>query len=175
MSSRTSTCRKGRHGVTIGIAALTLLTTSTSFAEPSAADRATARVMLDEGYQLLAKGKSSEALQRFVGADALMNHLPTTKLAVARAQIAMKQLVEAEDSLTSALRSRPQPDEPAAITKARDEAARLLADTTQRIPELKIVVSTPAGVSAQVSVDGNAVPIESLVAPRRMNPGQHSV
>lgn len=143
-------------------------------AETTAADRATARAMLDDGYALLSKGDASGALKRFTGADALVG-VPSTKLAMAKAQVALGALVEAHDTLTAALRIPISPDEPAALKRARAEAAELLAQTTPRICELTIVIAGAESFMPAVRVDGAVVPTEALVAPRRVNPGHHTI
>jgi len=155
-------------------AALALFETTPAAAEPTAADRATARAMLDDGYALLSKGDAEAALKRFIGADALVG-APSTKLAVARAQFALGQLVEAHDTLTATLRLPAPADEPVAFKRARADAAELLAQTTARIPELTISIVGAEGQPVIVRVDDAIVPVEALVAPRRLNPGRHTI
>src|SRR5262245_48866855 len=143
-------------------------------ATPTAADKASARAMLEDGTALLKKGDYTEALRLFFGADALVS-LPSTKLAMARAQVMLGQLVEAEDALLAALRMPGASDEASALRQARADAAQLLDRTKPRIPELTIVVSGRAASTATLRVDGVVIPKEAWVAPRRLNPGTHHV
>ena len=147
-----------------------------SFAgSPSAADRATARTLMTEGYTALKNGEAAKALEKFRAADALV-HVPTTGLAVAEAQVQLGQLVEAEQSATAVVNMPAHDDDPAPFRKAREDAAALLRDVDPRVPALKVHLrGLPADVVPRVTVDDEAVPAAALAAPRRMNPGRHAV
>ena len=64
----------------------------TAHAEPSAADRQTARTLLIKGRNKLKAGDAEGALADFRAAHAIM-HVPPTGLDLARAQVALGQLV----------------------------------------------------------------------------------
>jgi hypothetical protein len=169
----TTTTRRIRAAAMAFLIALSIA--RAALAEPTAADKATARGLLDDGYGLLTKGDAAGALKRFVGADALIA-VPTTKLAIARAHLALGQLVEAQDVLTTAMRMPGAgPDEPGALKKARQDAAELLAQTTPRIAELTIALKGDPPKDLVLKVDGIVVPHEALIAPRRLNPGPHVI
>src|ERR1700712_2316495 len=63
-------------------------------AAPSAAERDTARALMDDGDRLLANAKLPEALERYRAAHAIM-HVPTTGVDLARVQARLGLLVEA--------------------------------------------------------------------------------
>jgi hypothetical protein len=139
----------------------------------SAADRETARALMDEGFVRREKNDHKGALERFEAADALM-HVPTTGLEVARERIAMGKLIEGREALSTVLRHPPRAGEPPPFTEARAQAARLDEELSGRIPSLKIVLHGAEG-AASVTVDGIEVPQASLVAARKLNPGSHTV
>ena len=150
----------------------TVLASTTSARAQTAADRETARHLMDDGYAALDKGDAKAALDRFVAADSLV-HVPSTRVAVAKAQRKLGLLLEARETALSVTRMSPAPNEPRAFAQARAEAQALSDALADRIPSLRIVVRGADG--ATVSVDGTAVPAASLVAPRRLDPGAHHV
>ncbi|HEX4448937.1 MAG TPA: hypothetical protein VH044_19485, partial [Polyangiaceae bacterium] len=89
-----------------------LLAAPSAGAQPSAADRETARSMMQEGRDLREKGDLKGALQRFKAADDIM-HVPTTSLEVARTQVSLGLLVEALDTIANIHKVPPAADEPA--------------------------------------------------------------
>jgi hypothetical protein len=161
------------RGVLIGSLALTL--SSTSLAEPSAADKETARRLMAEGRDRRGQNDQKGALQAFMAADAIM-HVPTTGLEVARTQMTLGQLIEARDTSLRVARSNPEPDEPPPFTRAREEARLLSDDLAKKIPAITVQLSG-AEPNAQVhlSVDGAQIPPASVGLPRTVNPGHHVV
>jgi hypothetical protein len=155
-----------------------LLVTSAVHAQPrpgpSAADRETARALMDDGRARTQKGDLKGALLAYSGADAIM-HVPTTGLAVARTQAALGLLVEARDTALNVTRIPVTPKEPPVIGEGRKQADDLANELAPRIPTLTIVVKVPAGFDPEVTVDDLAVPYAALVAPRRVNPGHHVI
>jgi hypothetical protein len=144
-------------------------------AAPSAADRETARGLLDQGDRDFAQRDFAAALRAYHAADALM-HVPTTAIEVARVQVELGQLIEARETALAIWRSPHQPDEPAAFARARDAAVLLANSVAARIPSLLVTVSgLPAGVTPRISVDGDPVPIEVAGLPRKVDPGRHTV
>jgi hypothetical protein len=143
--------------------------------QPSAADRETARTLMNEAYARRDKKDFRGALDRFQAADALM-HVPTTAIEVAITQIAMGLLLEARDTLTALLVTKPKPGEPAPFAEARTEAKGLNDDVAARIPSLRIMIrGVPDTGEPTVRVDGVDVPYKALLVPRRLNPGAHEV
>jgi hypothetical protein len=148
---------------------------STAFAEPSPADKETARRLMSEGRSKRDAGDLRGALEAFKAADALMV-VPTTSIEVARTEIAMGQLVEAHDKLLTIERIEAAPNEPRPFVDARAAARSLATEVEARIPTLKIAIAgLAADVSPRVSVDGAEIPAASLVAPRAIDPGHHVV
>ena len=136
-------------------------------------DRESARRLFDDGKSRRDRGDAAGALESFRAADALM-HVPTTKLAVARAYLALGTLVEARDAaLAVAQIPVAASGEPAPFTDARAAAARLAAEIAERIPSIAITLDGAPPDS--LSIDGVVVPHEAWGAPRRVNPGKHTV
>jgi hypothetical protein len=152
-----------------------MLCPAIAHAEPSASDKETARSLLDEGDRKYASKDFKGALDAYQGAHAIMG-VPTTGIEVAKAQEALGLLVEARDTLLSISRLPVQPREPAAFTKARDDAKARAPGIAARIPAVRFTVSGPQpGADLAVSVDGQALPSASATLPRKVNPGHHRV
>src|SRR4051794_38028802 len=66
-------------------------------ADPTPAEKETARALLDEGDREVEKKHYEAALKAFLAADAIMN-VPTTGIELAKTQVLLGQLVEARDS-----------------------------------------------------------------------------
>ncbi len=155
--------------------AVALCVGGSAIAEPTAADKETARGLMAEGRADRDRGDVQGALKAFAAADAIM-HVPTTGLELARAQAAVGQLVEALDTALRVARTPERPNEPVPFRVAREAATALDAELEGRVPSLKIVVTgAPQGTSARVTVDGAAVPAELLGQPRKLNPGHHAI
>ncbi len=152
-----------------------LLTAPVARAQVSAADRETARSMMQEGRDLREKGDLKGALTRFKSADDIM-HVPTTSLEVARAQVALGQLIEALDTI-AAIRKAPQsPDDPAPFKDARVKADELDAQVEGKVPSLNITVTGAGeGENPSISIDGVSVPAAAAGLPRKVDPGHHVV
>jgi hypothetical protein len=151
---------------------------SSARAEPTAAERETARGLMDEGRALSDKGNLKEAMKRFKAADDIM-HVPTTGLFLARTQAALGLLVEARDTI-QAIRGTPAlPREPAPFTEARAQADQLDASLNGRVPALTIVVTSSSGPAATsgatVAIDGIDLPPSVVGLPRSVDPGHHVV
>ena len=167
--------RRRAHRARAGAWTLALIAVAGAAHAQSAADRETARALMDDGFARRDAMDHSGALERFEAADALM-HVPSTSMEAARSQLALGLLVEARDRLQTLLRLAPKPGEPTAFAEARAEAQSLSSDLAVRIPSLKLTLrGVPAGQVARVSVDGADVPAATLIAPRKLNPGVHIV
>jgi hypothetical protein len=142
--------------------------------EPSATDRQTARTLLIEGRKKLDAGDAKGAFANFKAAHALMR-VPTTGLDLARAQEALGQLVEARATAYEVAHLPVAPNEPAAFTRARSDAAAMMERLEASIPSLALRVDGAAAGRVEVRVDGELVPGEALGAPRKLNPGRHEV
>jgi hypothetical protein len=143
--------------------------------EPTAAEKETARSLMWSGDQALERGDTAGALRDYLAADAIMG-VPTTGLAVAKAQLALGQLVEARDSALVVSRSQPQPGESPLFAAAREEAATLAAGVLERIATLRVRVrGLPRGTSYEVRIDGQRMPTAASAAGWKVNPTRHSV
>jgi hypothetical protein len=164
-----------RRGLGIALLLASLTATTAAYADPTSADRETARTLMQQGRELTAKGDLKAALKRFKGADDIM-HVPTTALEVARTLVALGQLVEARDFIAAIRQNAPRASEPQPFKDARAKADALDASLNGRIPSLVVTVKgTPEGEQATVSVDGTPIPAGVLGLPRAVDPGHHVV
>jgi hypothetical protein len=153
-----------------------LVTASTpAWAEPSLSDRETARSLMDDGDAKRDKGDFKAALKSYEAADAIM-HVPTTGLEVARAQAQLGLLLEARETLGRVMRLPPKPGEPPPFTAARRTAETMSAELGARIPSVTVnVTNGEAGQPTVIVFDGEVVPPAAAQAPRKVNPGHHTV
>lgn len=142
-------------------------------AEPTAADKASARDFMHDGKALRAKGDHAGALKKFLAAWALVPS-PVTGLAVAREHEALGQWVEAREVLGEVQRTPPTPTESAEGKKAREEVSTLLSQLVPKIPVLEIVVQGASG-AVTLEIDGKTVPAVAAQEGVRVNPGKHLV
>lgn len=143
-----------------------------ALAEPTAAEKETARNLMQEGRDLRDKGELKAALQRFLAADQLM-HVPTTGYEVASTQEKLGLLVEARETLGRVRRIPASPGEPAPFRDARQKADDLDEALDPRIPAVTVVVKGASG--AKLTVDDVPVPPALVGLPLRLNPGHHVV
>lgn len=142
---------------------------------PNAAQKETARGLMDLGDAKIEAGDYAAALHAYQGADAIMG-VPTTGLAVARANVGLGKLVEAADALGRVRRYPERADEPAAFASARRAAHTLYAEVIPRIPVVRVVVRGVAPDRASVLlIDGAELTGDSVDQPHRVNPGRHVI
>lgn len=146
------------------------LAPSTSWAEPTAADRENARAYMAAGREKRSAGDLKGALKAFQAANEIM-HVPTTGIEVARTEAATGALIEAREDALQVARSPSRPDDPAPFAEARAAAQKLANELEPRIPSLRL--SLKGATDAQVSVDGEVLPSAALGLPRRVDPGAH--
>jgi hypothetical protein len=140
---------------------------------PTAAERETARAMMQEGDELSAQGDLQAALVRYTAAHSLVN-LPTTALEVARTQAKLGKLVEARGMALEIANSEPLKGEPPQFARARSAAGELAEDIAPRIPALRTEVNPP-GIKYSLTIDGAPVPKPAQTIAYRANPGPHIV
>jgi hypothetical protein len=150
---------------------LTLLARAAG-ADPSAADRATARTLAQEGQQALDAKKFSAAADKFTRADQLV-HAPTLMLGLARAQLGMNKLVEAQESYNRIIREGVAQGSPRSWSKALEDATKEVDAITARLPWVTISVLGPT--NPEVVIDSTPVPNASLGVKRPVNPGSHTI
>jgi hypothetical protein len=158
------------------VTAAMLLGGSLAYAEPTAAEKETARGLMTQGRAQRTSGDLKGALKSFQAADTIM-HVPTTGYEVAKTQEGAGLLVEARDTALRVTRMPVQPGEAAPFAEARTNSQQLSDDLAERIPTLKITVTGAAdGEDPLVSVDGGKpAPLSVLGLGARVDPGHHSV
>jgi hypothetical protein len=158
-----------------GAAMTAIAAAPSAWADPSGADRETARSMMQEGRDLREKGDLKGALQRFKAADDIM-HVPTTSLEVARTQSSLGLLIEALDTIAAIRKVTPLADDPAPFKDARAKAEELDALIEGKVPSLAITVTGASeGDTPAIAVDGVSVPAAAAGLPRKVDPGHHTV
>ncbi len=141
-------------------------------ASKSDADRATARALAHEGYDAQKQGRYALAADRFERAEALVD-APTLLLGLARAQVGLGKLVEANESYRRILRDPLAPGAPAAFVKAVEDARREAPGVAARLAWVTLDVRGPA--TPRVLLDDLAVSAAALGVPLACNPGTHTV
>jgi hypothetical protein len=141
---------------------------------PSDADRVTARALAHEGYEAQMHGDYARAVDRFRRADALVD-APTLLLGIARGQVGLGKLVEADETYRRIVRTTLAPDAPAPFAKAVEDAKRELAALEPRLAWVTIGVVGPPESIVAVTLDD--VPLSSAVlgSRRASDPGNHRV
>jgi hypothetical protein len=157
------------------LGAALLVAQQPALAEPSAAEKETARKLVKSGRTKLKDGDVSGAIADLQAAHAIMG-VPTTAVALGKAQVEAKQLVEARDTLLSVARIPEAPREPRQFVQAREEARQLAREIEPRIPQLQIELrGAEKDADVRVRVDEIDLKPAALSAPLSLNPGSHSV
>jgi hypothetical protein len=154
------------------VVALVSLVSGLARAEPSDADRATARSLAREGAEAQQHGQYAIAADRFARAEALV-HAPTLLLGLARAQVGLSRLLEAQETYQRILREPVSANAPAAFGKALEDSKRELAALAPRLGWVRIDVG--GATSPTVTLDDVPVPVAALGVRRACNPGAHWV
>jgi hypothetical protein len=149
-----------------------LLWASSVLAEPSAADRATARSLAGEGYQALQTKDYSTAVDRFSRADALV-HAPTLMIDWARSLVGLGKLVEAQERYEQIIREGVDAKSPKSWIRALADAQSEVAELKPRLSWVTITVSGSS--EARVTIDGTAVPPAAIGVRRAVNPGTRMI
>ncbi|MEO8901332.1 MAG: hypothetical protein ABI488_06485 [Polyangiaceae bacterium] len=155
-----------------GALAACLLCASSALAEPSAADRATARSLAGEGYQALQTKDYATAVDRFSRADALV-HAPTLMIDWARSLVGLGKLVEAQERYEQVMREGVDPKAPKSWQRALTDASAEVAAIKPRLGWITITVV--GSNDAHVTVDGTPVPRAAVGVRRAVNPGSRQV
>ncbi|WP_437639264.1 hypothetical protein [Sorangium sp. So ce854] len=158
----------------IALAVLSMAVALPAWAEPTAADRQTARTLLIEGRKKRDAGDVAGARQDFQAAHALMR-VPTTGLDLARADAALGRLIEARETAYEVVHLPLGKEEPPAFTHARAAAAAMVEQLDARIPSLVLRVEGAPLDAIEARVDGQPIPRAALPYPRKLNPGRHEV
>jgi hypothetical protein len=158
-----------------GLALCVALLAASPASAQSAADKETARSLMDEGDGHFEGRRFDRALQAYRSAHEIMN-VPTTGVEVARAQVALGLLVEARDTALAITRLSVTEREPAVFGKARAQAAELAEQLAARIPTVQVQLEgLPEDVPTTLVVDGVVLKGEARAAGRKLNPGRHEI
>ena len=152
--------------------AAVLAVPSAAEAAPTAAERETARRLMDEGKARLKANEVARAIEAFQKAHDIM-HVPTTGIALARAHLAAGHLVEARDAALEVGRIPHDPGDPAVFDTARKHAKELDAQLKPRIPTVRI--KNKGGTPSRVAVDDIDIPTSIIGEPVAVNPGKRIV
>jgi hypothetical protein len=159
-------------GRTIGAIVLLCCATRVGLAQ-TAADRETARLLMDRADEQIERGEYESALDLYRGAHEIM-HVPTTGIEVARAYEKLGKLVEARDAAVEVLRMPHATDEPAPFKAARDAADQLARSLSEQMPSLRLEIHPPEATSlATLSIDGARVPLAAVGLSYALNPSDH--
>jgi hypothetical protein len=163
---------------TAAIAVALMLATAAPLAYaggPSAADRETARTLMDEGFRLRDAKDLKGALERFSAADQIM-HVPSTAYEVAATQLALGMLVEASDTASRILAVQAKPHDPLPFRQARRKAQKLVDSLDGRIPSVTITLEGPKpDDTLKLTIDGAEIPTAVVGLPRTVDPGHHLI
>ena len=138
----------------------------------SAADRATARELGNDGQAALDKKDYATAEDRFRRADALF-HAPTLLLGYARAEAGLGKVVNASEAYNRIIREGVAPGAPAVFVSAVEAAKAEVGAVQARIASVTITVTGPD--SPAVTLDDQPVPVAALGVKRPVDPGTHTV
>jgi hypothetical protein len=156
----------------VALALFTTFTTSAA-AEPTAAEKETARQLMDAARDRVDVKDWKGAAQIFKTADDIM-HVPTTGWELARAQSNAGMLVEARET-TMRIAALPKPaNEPEPFRAARASAADLQAKLETRVPKVNIEIRG-AKDKFFVTIDGVDAKVTSPKSLHRLNPGSHTI
>ena len=142
-------------------------------ADPTPAEKESARNHMQQGDAFKDKGDKEAALKSYEAADAIM-HVPTTGIEVARMQAALGLLLEARDTLARVAKLPAKPNEPPPFVAARKAATELAADVNARIPSLAVTVTNADPAQTITTTIDNETVTPGTDA-KKLNPGKHVV
>ncbi len=141
-------------------------------AQASDADKATARVLGQEGQDALDKKDFKTAADRFKRADSLF-HAPTLALGLARSYAGDGKLVASQETYNRIVREGVPPGAPEAFKRAVQDATTELGQISPKVAGVTITVT---GTDApKVTLDEAPVPNAALGVKRAVDPGSHLV
>lgn len=140
----------------------------------TAEERAGARAAADQGFDAFQRGEWENALDLFGRAESLV-HSPMHLLYVARSNVRLNRLIEAQDAYLRVVRQPLPAGAPAALAQAQQEATRELEALEPKIPFVSIEVQGANGSEpVEVTQDGRALPPALIGVAHPLNPGAHS-
>ncbi len=137
-------------------------------------ERVAARSLAQAGVTAFGEGRYADAIDSLSRAETLI-HSPVHLLYIARAQEKLGQLVGAHESYLKVTKEPVTDSSPAVFSQAVSEATTELEALRPRIPKLTVLVSAPAGVTPELSIDGEVISSALIGVPFPIDPGQHEV
>jgi len=156
----------------LALVCLGITLSTPALAEPSAADRATARALAREGFEALENDDFATAEDRFRRADELV-HAPTLVVDHARALVGLGRLVEAHERYSLVLREGVSPNAAWPWKRAYADAQKEIEIIKQRLAWLTIQVQGPE--QPLVTVDGKEIPLAAIGVRRATDPGERLI
>jgi hypothetical protein len=136
-------------------------------------EKAGARAAATQGQAAYDNKRWAEALDLFTRAESLV-HSPVHLLYKARALVQLGQLVKARETYLSLTREESTSSSPA-VLKAREDAAKEVAQLEPRLANLTVKVDGAGAAEANVTMDGVKVPSALIGVARPADPGQHTL
>lgn len=140
----------------------------------SSADRDIARGLAGKGYELFQNGSYARAIESFEQAEKRY-HAPPHLLYIARSQVKLGKLLEAELTYRRVLHETLPPDAPAPFKDAQTSARAELVEAQVLVPSIVIRLEGDVPSGTRVAIDGTPIDEDSLGKPLRQNPGTHFV
>jgi hypothetical protein len=140
----------------------------------SAADRDAARALAGQGYDAFEAGQYQRTLELFQQAEARY-HAPPHLLYIARAQIKLGKLLDAEATYGRILAEKLAADAPAPFKEAQATARAEISQARAIVPVLVVTVASAPPPGARVLVDGQPLAPDEMGQPLRRDPGSHTV
>ncbi len=143
-----------------------------AWAQPSQADKTTARALAMDAQKALEAGDFDIAADKFKRADDLY-HAPTLSLGLARAYVGLEKYVEAMETYNRLIREPLASGASDTFKKAVEDAKTEIEGLDAKIAWATIVVTGPA--EPTVTLDGEPLAVASLGVKRALNPGDHEL
>lgn len=140
----------------------------------AAAGRDAARGLAGKGYEHFEAGNYARAIDFFQQAEARY-HAPPHLLYIARAQVKLGKLLEAEATYKKVIDEQLASDAPAPFKEAQTSARAELTEAQILVPSLVIELDGDVPSGTKVSIDGTPLENKALGKPLRQNPGTHFV
>jgi hypothetical protein len=159
-----------KHWLFLALLTWIALSPAAARAEPSAADRTTARRLAVEGQIALKREDFDTAVDRFERANELVP-APSFLVRLARAKAGQGRLVEAYELYNKIIREGVTPDQPQAFQRALDDAKQEVKAIDPRLAWVSVTVVGARPDQVEVSLNGVEIPGAALGAQRPVDPG----
>jgi Tetratricopeptide repeat/PEGA domain len=163
-----------RYGPCAAAACVVALGALHATAQPSEADKATARDLATKGIELYRQGKYKDALDRLERAEALYP-APIHLLYIARSEAKLQKLVEAAETYRQLAKWKLDANAPQVFKDAQASGQKELTDLEPKIPALNLDVTPKTATNLSVVIDGEHVPAAVVGVDRVADPGQHHI